>query len=106
MEAVKIEALETTIDELQLELEMKSREIVELKDDKKTLINRYNQQKESKKESEMSSQPPVRDSLRSRNEEMKGLDVRVPSQSTELNNQKEKDSKMLSIPEPPIKVHT
>ena len=96
---VKIKELKNTVDELQSELEVKSREIDKLRNENKTLINRYIQQKESKRLNEKDSGMYLEEK-----ESPKERDVRVPSQSTEPDSLevKEKDSKMLlpSFPKP------
>ena len=56
---VKIKQFENTIEELQSELEMKSREIDRLKKENKTLINRRLHQKESKTSNEEDSEMSI-----------------------------------------------
>ena len=95
---VKIKELENTVDELQSELEVKSREIDKLRNENKTL---YYQQKESKRLNEKDSGMYLEEK-----EGPKERDVRVPSQSAEPDplEIKEKNSKMfLSLIPKPLK---
>ena len=87
---VKIKQLENTIEELQSELEMKSREIDKLKKDNKTIINKYFHQKENKTSNEEDSPKPSvhDDTLRSRNE----------NKAKEMKYPKERDRKPLILP--------
>ena len=89
---VKIKQLENTIEELQSELEMKSREIDKLKKDNKTLVNKYFHQKEIKtSDSEISPKPSVHDdALESRNE----------NKAKEMEYPKERDQEPLTFPKP------
>ena len=112
---VKMKQLEDVVDELQSKLDMKSKEIDQLKDDKKVLINRCIQLRENDlNESglEMISQSSVHDDFSSEEkDDPKEKDLEIFLQSTVPDSLREenvpkKDSEVLSqsyVPTKPLK---